>query len=258
MTDETKQPTITIELPRASARKILHALVVMEYANYLDQNNLRTHKDKIPFPLEQHIADVDNGVNLPEYAIRPHCLFGEMRTLERELVKSIGYWVDEEGIAPEDYAILPKASRHYPQISIFVDGKACYVDEIWMTPVEILQAAGVNPETHYLVKLIYDNTKASRKIEEKIEVYQGACFLSIDASVTPQIEKDKARAPQFDGWKTEPLSSFVWGKSAFAGMVDSHLYESANRAREDRDRMESIEARVAKLERSLAERKHDD
>jgi hypothetical protein len=80
---------------------------------------------------------------------------------------------------------MPNENRG-PRFDYTVDGEAQTTDEHTLTPTQILQAAGIDPVTHYLVEIV-GNTQKSYQNDpnEAIRMHEHMKFISIATGPTP-------------------------------------------------------------------------
>ena len=77
-------------------------------------------------------------------------------------------------------------SEKQPRFDYAVDGEAQSTAEHVLTPTQILQAAGVDPATHYLVEIIGKETKSyENKMSEAIHMHEHMKFVSVATGPTP-------------------------------------------------------------------------
>lgn len=73
-----------------------------------------------------------------------------------------------------------------PTFTYFVDDEQQTTTEHVLTPVQILQAAGIDPGTHYLVQLQGQHQVSYKdKPDEQIHMHEHMKFISISTGPTP-------------------------------------------------------------------------
>lgn len=73
-----------------------------------------------------------------------------------------------------------------PTFTYFVDDEQHATTEHVLTPVQILQAAGIDPGTHYLVQLQGQHQLSYQdKPDEQIHMHEHMKFISISTGPTP-------------------------------------------------------------------------
>ena len=99
------------------------------------------------------------------------------------------YKINEKGFTPiqlDEIVDLKTAgiegfkAKPYKKLEIKVDDKQYEVEECFMTPVEIMEVAGVNPDQFYLKEIRKRNVEVSYKddVEHKIVITKASCFVS--------------------------------------------------------------------------------
>lgn len=85
--------------------------------------------------------------------------------------------IDLKGAGIEGFFAKP-----YKKLKIKVDDKQYEVEECFMTPIEIMEVAGVNPDRFYLIEIRKGNVEVSYKddVEHKIAVTKNSCFVSCE------------------------------------------------------------------------------
>lgn len=101
------------------------------------------------------------------------------------------YKINEKGFTPiqlEEIVNLKTAgiegfkAKPYKKLKIKVDDKQYEVEECFMTPIEIMEVAGINPDRFYLKEIRKGNIEVSYKddVEHKIAVTKNSCFVSCE------------------------------------------------------------------------------
>jgi (2Fe-2S) ferredoxin len=99
------------------------------------------------------------------------------------------YKINEKGYTPiqlDEVVDLKTAgiegfkAKSYKKLKIKVDNKQCEVEECFMTPIEIMEVAGINPDRFYLKEIRKGNVEVSYKddAEHKIAITKTSCFVS--------------------------------------------------------------------------------
>lgn len=101
------------------------------------------------------------------------------------------YKINEKGFEPiqlDEMVDLKTAgiegfkAKPYRKLKIKVDDKQYDVEECFMTPLEIMDLAGVNPDRFYLKEIRKGNVEVSYKddVEHKIAITKTSCFVSCE------------------------------------------------------------------------------
>lgn len=101
------------------------------------------------------------------------------------------YKVNEKGFEPiqldeevdlEQVGIEGFRAKPYRKLSIKVDDKQYEVDECFMTPIEIMNVAGINPDRYYLKEIRKGGVEVTYKddLEHKIAITKNSCFISCE------------------------------------------------------------------------------
>lgn len=101
------------------------------------------------------------------------------------------YKINEKGFEPiqlDEIVDLKTAgiegfkAKPYRKLKIKVDNKQYEVEQCFMTPLEIMQLAGINPDRFYLKEIRKGNVEVSYKddVEHKIAITKTSCFLSCE------------------------------------------------------------------------------
>lgn len=78
------------------------------------------------------------------------------------------------------------SENHGPRFDYTVDGEAHSTTEHVLTPTQILQAAGIDPATHYLVEIVGNTQKSYQdKPNEAIHMHEHMKFISVATGPTP-------------------------------------------------------------------------
>jgi hypothetical protein len=79
------------------------------------------------------------------------------------------------------------ASEHgEPRFDYTVDGEAQSTTEHVLTPTKILQGAGIDPATHYLIEIVGNTQKSYKdKPNEAIQMHEHMKFISVATGPTP-------------------------------------------------------------------------
>ncbi|GAB4159360.1 MAG: hypothetical protein Tsb0033_13790 [Winogradskyella sp.] len=101
------------------------------------------------------------------------------------------YKINEKGFEPiqlDEIVDLKTAgiegfkAKPYRKLKIRVDDKQYEVEECFMTPLEIMDLAGINPDRFYLKEIRKGNVEVSYKddVEHKIAITKASCFVSCE------------------------------------------------------------------------------
>ncbi len=101
------------------------------------------------------------------------------------------YKINEKGFVPiqlEEIVDLKSAgiegfkAKPYKKLKIKVDNKQYEVEECFMTPIEIMEVAGINPDHFYLKEIRKGNVEVSYQddVEHKIAITKNSCFVSCE------------------------------------------------------------------------------
>lgn len=101
------------------------------------------------------------------------------------------YKINEKGFTPiqlEEIVDLKTAgiegfkAKPYKKLKIKVDDKQYEVEGCFMTPIEIMEVAEINPDRFYLKEIRKGNIEVSYKddVEHKIAVTKNSCFVSCE------------------------------------------------------------------------------
>ena len=101
------------------------------------------------------------------------------------------YKVNEKGFTPiqlDEIVDLKKAgiegfrAKPYRKLTIKVDDKEYEVNDVFMTPVEIMEVAGVNPDRFYLKEIRKGGVEVSYKddVEHKVTITKTSYFVSCE------------------------------------------------------------------------------
>ena len=101
------------------------------------------------------------------------------------------YKINEKGFVPiqlEEIVDLKSAgiegfkAKPYKKLKIKVDNKQYDVEECFMTPIEIMEVAGINPDHFYLKEIRKGNVEVSYQddVEHKIAITKNSCFVSCE------------------------------------------------------------------------------
>lgn len=78
------------------------------------------------------------------------------------------------------------SETHGPRFDYSVDDEAQSTTEHVLTPTQILQAAGIDPATHYLVQIIGNKKESYEgKPDEPIHMHEHMKFISVATGPTP-------------------------------------------------------------------------
>jgi hypothetical protein len=78
------------------------------------------------------------------------------------------------------------AATSRPRITFTVDGEPVHTDDPTLTPNQILQLAGVEPATHYLVRVQGRHQESFQGHgDQPIHVHEHEVFLSVSTGPTP-------------------------------------------------------------------------
>ncbi|MCK0115126.1 multiubiquitin domain-containing protein [Gelidibacter sp. F63206] len=99
------------------------------------------------------------------------------------------YKINEKGFTPiqlEEIVDLKTAgiegfeAKPYKNLKIRVDDKQYDVEYCFMTPIEIMEVAGINPKQFYLTEIRKGDIEVSFKddVEHKIAITKNSCFIS--------------------------------------------------------------------------------
>lgn len=99
------------------------------------------------------------------------------------------YKINEKGFTPiqlDEIVDLKTAgiegfrAKPYRNLKIKVNNKQYEVEECFMTPFEIMELAGINPDRFYLKEIRKGNIEVSYKddVEHKIAITKASCFVS--------------------------------------------------------------------------------
>lgn len=101
------------------------------------------------------------------------------------------YKINEKGFTPiqlDEIVDLKTAgiegfkAKPYKKLKIKVDNKQYEVEECFMTPIEIMEVAGINPDHFYLKEIRKGNVEVSYQddAEHKIAITKNSCFVSCE------------------------------------------------------------------------------
>lgn len=101
------------------------------------------------------------------------------------------YKINEKGFTPiqlDEIVDLKTAgiegfkAKPYRKLKIKVDNRQYEVEECFMTPLEIMDLAGINPDRFYLKEIRKGNVEVSYKddVEHKIAITKASCFVSCE------------------------------------------------------------------------------
>ena len=101
------------------------------------------------------------------------------------------YKINEKGFTPiqlDEIVDLKTAgiegfkAKPYRKLKIKVDSKQFEVDECFMTPLEIMEVARINPDRYYLKEIRKDNVEVSFKEDfgHKVAITKTSCFVSCE------------------------------------------------------------------------------
>lgn len=101
------------------------------------------------------------------------------------------YKINEKGFEPiqlDEIVDLKTAgiegfkAKPYSKLKIKVDNKQYEVENCFMTPLEIMQLAGINPDLFYLKEIRKGNVEVSYKddVEHKVAITKTSCFVSCE------------------------------------------------------------------------------
>lgn len=101
------------------------------------------------------------------------------------------YKINEKGFTPiqlDEIVDLKTAgiegfkAKPYRKLKIKVDNKQYEVEECFMTPLEIMDLAGINSDRFYLKEIRKGNVEVSYKddVEHKIAITKASCFVSCE------------------------------------------------------------------------------
>lgn len=99
------------------------------------------------------------------------------------------YKINEKGFTPiqlDEVVDLKTAgiegfkAKPYHKLKIKVDNVQYEVEDCFMTPIEIMEVAGINPDRFYLKEIRKGNVEVSYKddVEHKIAITKASCFVS--------------------------------------------------------------------------------
>lgn len=78
------------------------------------------------------------------------------------------------------------ATQQGPSFDFTVDGEPLTTTEHILTPTRILELAGKDPQTRYLVQVIGRNQESYQdRPNEELHMHQGMTFISIASGPTP-------------------------------------------------------------------------
>lgn len=101
------------------------------------------------------------------------------------------YKINEKGFTPiqlDEVVDLKTAgtegfkAKPYKKLKIKVDDKQYEVEECFMTPIEIMEVADINPDRFYLKEIRKGNVEVSYRddVEHKIAITKTSCFVSCE------------------------------------------------------------------------------
>ena len=101
------------------------------------------------------------------------------------------YKINEKGFTPiqlDEIVDLKSAgiegfkAKPYKKLKIKVDNKHYEVEECFMTPIEIMEVAGINPDQFYLKEIRKGNIEVSYQddVQHKIAIMKNSCFVSCE------------------------------------------------------------------------------
>lgn len=101
------------------------------------------------------------------------------------------YKINEKGFTPiqlDEVVDLKTAgiegfeAKPYKKLKIKIDNKQYEVENCFMTPIEIMVVAGINPDQFYLKEIRKGNVEVSYKndVEHKIAITKTSCFISCE------------------------------------------------------------------------------
>lgn len=135
------------------------------------------------------------------------------------------YKINEKGFEPiqlDEVIDLKTAgiegfkAKPYKKLKIKVDDNRYEVEECFMTPIEIMKVAGINPDRHYLKEIRKGGVEVTYRddVEHKIAITKHSCFVScqIDVLIECVIVNSKPKDWSRDTISFEDVVILAYGK----------------------------------------------